>query len=162
MIEWPWIRYLFSTDDGSLKEGGYKYNSHSSPVVLCFWNLLWLARLRCSAQSGIRGTAAVITPMKKYVETFRMGLSGLWHLIMLQFVLLFRSNMLPPSSELKVLLPSWRWADYCEDVFSCWQVARNEASQSLKTELAQEHFKESIPWKTEKWYKVVCVDIKRV
>jgi len=30
------------------------------------------------------------------------------------------------------LLPSWRWADYGEDVFYCWQFARNEACQSLK------------------------------
>jgi len=145
-----------STEDGSLKEGSYKYNSHSSAVVLCFWNLLWLERSRCSAQSGIRGTAAVITLMKKYVVSFRMWLSGIWHLIVLQFILLFRRNMLPPSSELKELLPNWHWADYSEDVFSCWQVARNEASQSLKTTLAQTHFRESIPWKTEKLYKVVC------
>jgi len=38
--------------------------------------------------------------VKKYVVKFRLWLSGFLHLIVLQFILVFRRYMLPPSSEL--------------------------------------------------------------
>ena len=151
MIEWHSVRYLF-------KYWWWKFEGGriSSTVVLCFWNLLWLARSECSVQSGSRGTAAIITLKKKYVVTYRLQLSGFSHLIVLQFILMFRRNMPLQSSRLKELLPSWCWADYGEYVFCCWQDARNEASQSLKTTLAKKHFEEFLPWKSEKWYIIVC------